>query len=192
MRISASACCCRNSSAVLPQQRAVFIDGVHHRPGERQKHHFFAFQLEQRIGAPRQAILHLHSHEHHARLYIHEVVLAAIDHAELQAGDVLVCRHQHVFAEPDARRRPRDAAEKQARGNRQSQHADQRFDGGHHISSRALGRNVAIAYCAESVRAEEEVFPIASGFRGHMDTIELRRAKPKVDCRKDQVDHPVA
>src|ERR1039458_6300583 len=61
-----------------------------------------------------------HRHQQHAGFNLHQVVAPPVHHPELQAGDLLIGRYQHLFAEADFGRGPRHAPEQQPGGHGES------------------------------------------------------------------------
>ncbi len=86
---------------VQPEHRALAIDGVYDGPRQRQEQDLLAFQFELAILPGRLPVFLFDGHQQYAGLNLHEVVAPPVDHAKLQALDVLIRRHQHLLAEAD-------------------------------------------------------------------------------------------
>ena len=165
---------------------------MHHGPSERHEHHLAAFERKLLVGALRAPVARFHGHEHDARLDIHQIVGAAVDHAKLEPGAALVRAHQNPLAEADARRRPRHAPEQQAGGHRETQHAHQGFQNGHHVGRRTAGPHVAVSHGTERVRAEEEIVQEPAEFRGRVGALKVAAAKAEIHRREERIGRRVA
>ena len=87
----------RSDSKRFAMHRAVFVDGMNHRPGEREKGDALALQRKRIIAPGANAIHHLKPGEHDLRRNLDHLIAARIGDTKLERRNAAIGRDQGVL-----------------------------------------------------------------------------------------------
>src|SRR6185295_5542765 len=175
----------------LAIQWTVGINRVDDSPGERKIVHTIAFQSQPVVASCKRSSRPIHGHEQNAGVEFHQHVRPEIYDSKLKARAVLVRRHQHLVAESDSGRRPRNPSEKKTRRNSETHQADHCFKRRYRIGCRATGGQVSISHRRQRVSTEKEGAEESPEVVLYVVTLKGVRTDEVIDTSKQRVHQKV-
>jgi len=175
----------------LPVQRAVRLDGMDHRPVEREERDAVPLQLQAVEGAGDTVAAALQVRVDDLGVDLDQLLVAAVHDPELEAP-VLAVRGDHgVVAELHVRARAGQTGEDHGRHHGEAAQAQQRLDGDQGVGHDVGGRHHAVPHRGHRLDAEEEGLQVPLGERAPVQALHRVRAGQQVRAAEEQVARDV-